>query len=382
MGAFMISRFVRRWESLAALALLVMPAGMALAVDPNPLENAYWRFEEGQAGNQVGPVDSDVVQDSANDNDLRAPVATSPPTYTNAVPPRPLRSGNANNLALDFTPNNDLITSLKNIENGIIAPGRGFTIEAAFRPGVVQFPGGAYHAIIAKEGEPANDTVDPKSTIEKLPTLVLKIRGDNGLLQFEQFDQAKTLVSVSSAASLEADQWYYAAAVNNGSSLQLYLDRNDGNGYQLQSTVAVSGALYQGPNSSSPSWSNTWLVGRGHFDGPADFFDGIIDEVRLSNTALSPEQFLFAPGIDGDYNDNKVVDAADYAMWRKNLNTSVLLANDPTPNVVDQSDYDLWRHNFGKTAASLGAAAAVPEPSATMLIALCAACSSALSRKR
>ena len=47
----------------------------------------------------------------------------------------------------------------------------------------------------------------------------------------------------------------------------------------------------------------------------------IIDEVRITNAPLSPSQFLFAPpgtALDGDYNDNDVVDAADYVVWREN----------------------------------------------------------------
>src|SRR5262249_30389769 len=205
--------------------------------------NAYWRFEEGVSGNTTTPAGSDVVKDSANHNDLRAASATAAPTYTSTVPPTPLRSGLANNLALSFTPNNDVYADLKNIDNGTIAPGGGFTIEAAFRSNSVSFPGGPYQAIICKEGEPADDGVDPKTLIEKLPTLTLKIRGDSGVLQFEQFDDAKNLVSVSSAASINPNQWYYAAVVNTGSLLSLYLNSNDGNGYQLQSSIGVSGAL-------------------------------------------------------------------------------------------------------------------------------------------
>ncbi len=53
----------------------------------------------------------------------------------------------------------------------------------------------------------------------------------------------------------------------------------------------------------------------------------------------------------GDYNDNYVVDAADYTVWRDNLGQSVSLPNeDPaasTPGVVDTEDYDKWKENFG-----------------------------------
>jgi hypothetical protein len=145
------------------------------------------------------------------------------------------------------------------------------------------------------------------------------------------------------------------------------LDSNDGAGYQLQgSTTLNGGALYQGDDPESPSWDRPWTVGRGEFGGgPADFFDGIIDEVRITNAPLSPSQFLFAPAmpeVDGDYNDNGIVDAADYVVWRDFLGQNVAIPNDATPGSVMQEDYDVWRRNYG--AGAIGSATAVPEPAA------------------
>ncbi|MEO7403125.1 MAG: hypothetical protein ABIU95_05595, partial [Burkholderiales bacterium] len=65
----------------------------------------------------------------------------------------------------------------------------------------------------------------------------------------------------------------------------------------------------------------------------------------------------------GDFNQDGLVDAADYVVWRKRLGTTYL------PN-----DYNAWRAHFGDTGsggASVGATAAVPEP--TMLVVLAAA---------
>ena len=60
-----------------------------------------------------------------------------------------------------------------------------------------------------------------------------------------------------------------------------------------------------------------------------------------------------APGIPGDFNQNGVVDMADYVIWRSAVGTT-----------YTQSDYDVWRAHFG---LSVGATAAVnsmvPEPS-------------------
>jgi hypothetical protein len=76
-----------------------------------------------------------------------------------------------------------------------------------------------------------------------------------------------------------------------------------------------------------------------------------------------------SPGLLGDYNNNGVVDGADYVAWRKNDNTAFTLPNDSTTG-TDQTDYAVWRAHFGQTAGSGASAnvnATVPEPSALLL---------------
>jgi fibronectin-binding autotransporter adhesin len=84
---------------------------------------------------------------------------------------------------------------------------------------------------------------------------------------------------------------------------------------------------------------------------------------------------LAAPaGVPGDYNNNGVVDAADYVIWRKNSGTNMQLQNEvagTTPGQVTQEDYNAWRARFANAAGSgsaLSAPTAVPEP-ATFVIA-------------
>jgi hypothetical protein len=55
----------------------------------------------------------------------------------------------------------------------------------------------------------------------------------------------------------------------------------------------------------------------------------------------------------GDFNNNAVVDTADYVSWR---NGGPLENEGDTPGVVNQADYDLWRANFGRATSAASAA--------------------------
>ncbi len=76
--------------------------------------------------------------------------------------------------------------------------------------------------------------------------------------------------------------------------------------------------------------------------------------------------------LPGDYNDDGLVDAADYVVWRKNVGTNNNLPNNPTPGPIDETEYERWLANFGRTSAGGSGAAApgrVPEPGSLLLAA-------------
>lgn len=110
-------------------------------------------------------------------------------------------------------------------------------------------------------------------------------------------------------------------------------------------------------------------------DSPVSLSDGYFD------LALSPLSGVYLLLTDpsillGDFNDNGVVDAADYVVWRSNLGNpddSVLNGNGDAIAGVGSSDYDLWRANYGHSNGSGGGSesdsyASVPEPSSLILL--------------
>jgi len=103
-----------------------------------------------------------------------------------------------------------------------------------------------------------------------------------------------------------------------------------------------------------------------------------------SDTATPITSYLLEPaGVPGDYNNNGVVDAADYVLWRNHNNTAVTLPNDLTPG-TNPSDYTTWHTHFGQTTASASAVdgpSAIPEP-ATALIVLIAVLLARMTHQR
>ncbi len=108
------------------------------------------------------------------------------------------------------------------------------------------------------------------------------------------------------------------------------------------------------------------LLGDGQLN-LAFFDDTRVDWVELS-WILANEPVILA----GDYNNDGLVDAADYTVWRDNLGAPAgTLMNDTVGGVIGSAQYTLWRANFGtsRPAAAL-AGGSVPEPGTLALLAL------------
>jgi hypothetical protein len=73
--------------------------------------------------------------------------------------------------------------------------------------------------------------------------------------------------------------------------------------------------------------------------------------------------------LAGDYNNDGMVNLADYTVWRDNLGSSVALPNDEIGGTIGTDQYNQWKANFGESTPILSTAT-VPEPSAALLLAL------------
>jgi hypothetical protein len=146
----------------------------------------------------------------------------------------------------------------------------------------------------------------------------------------------------------------YQSPLRSGSGLLLYIDTNEVKDPAAPYTVrrlAISGAGSALPNASLLSFG----------EGPNGAVYSMWDNGQIYE--LQP----MAIPLPGDYNNNHVVDAADYALWRDNVGTTNVLLNDAIGGTIGQAQYDQWQANFGKSIAS-GGAGIVPEPQTLLLV--------------
>jgi hypothetical protein len=112
--------------------------------------------------------------------------------------------------------------------------------------------------------------------------------------------------------------------------------------------------------------------------------NGRLDDIRIYDTALSPSEIAALQSVPGDYNQNGTVDAADYAVWRKNQGTTNSLPNDAIGGTIGSAQYNQWRAHFGLSASGVGTGAitAVPETTTAILFSIGAVCMVAFWRLR
>jgi hypothetical protein len=257
---------------------------------------AYWRFEDHVVGELVPHTASNTkvirgtVDSSFNGNDLFTYSTSTRPTFSDRVPADSVpQSGAPNHGCLDNTappvegsPTRDLYTRSRfshasPIDIQTMTPAE-WTIEASVKAKVVH---AGPQTFVGRDGGKGG------------ARLAFRINAED---KFEIFfyDVKHRLHKAVAKAAVKENQWYHVAAVSNGQTLRLYADSQDGHGYQLLATTKLNpqrGSTALGATNPNAEWS----VGRGRVnDYTSDWFQGWIDEVRISDVAREPGDFLFA----------------------------------------------------------------------------------------
>jgi hypothetical protein len=229
---------------------------------------------------------------------------------------------------------------------------------------------------------PAVVTYTGNKVVNNNIVLAIDTMGMASLRNVTNFSQEIEAYRISSTGSpLQPGTW---------SSLA---DQNADDGTWLESTQSGASALIEVQEGGTTRFSKADLYGLGKILNTGFTPSGITFEYLLAGEeAFTAGAVVFGPMPAlppdfGDYNDDGVVDAADYTVWRDNLGQSEsgLLAGNGNGGVIDQSDYDLWKQNFGNVYTNSGAGAiataAVPEPRAFTLVSLAIGIISVLGRR-
>src|SRR5439155_15462371 len=168
-----------------------------------------------------------------------------------------------------------------------------FTVEVSWKP-----ENGGFRTVVGRDAQ------NVATTDGALAALYLQALPDNSLaIKFTDaagnFHQAISPTGLIHGFDFGTDPngltgtWYNIAGVSDGTTLSLYVNNS------LVASTPFSSTdprLAIGTTSGSDWHAGEWSVGRGLFNGGhGDRAYGFIDEVRISNSALSPSQFLAVP---------------------------------------------------------------------------------------
>ncbi|MBP8605683.1 MAG: PEP-CTERM sorting domain-containing protein [Phycisphaerae bacterium] len=285
--------------------VMLAVAAVVSAMTAHAATVAYWRFEEGPANANVPhPVANGVfypgVADSSGNGYALSVWAEGWAGYAYKTDVAgPVISGQANNFSVKNTGGYPAMFTEPDAGIQFIEPAA-FTIEATFK-----LENGGYKTIVGRDSR-GTATIN-----SDLAALYFQAVPNNGLaIKFcdvsgywhEAIAPANSYIGFDWSTNPDGlnTPWYSMAAVSDGSTLSLYL-RNvtEGQAWQLiaQTDMTQSGssntALTKGLGSGGDWVAGTWSVGRGLYaGGHGDRAYGFIDEVRISDAALSVDQFL------------------------------------------------------------------------------------------
>ncbi|MCC6494510.1 MAG: LamG domain-containing protein [Pirellulales bacterium] len=381
--------------SAGRVRTIVFSAIAALYLAPScahAATSAYWRHEEGPSGSIV-PDGSDTVLDSSgNGNHMETFRSAFEPftaaTYSPIISPLALRSGLPNTLSLDFGPaprvgtedgadpgnqngrNDDNYTANdKPIEEKLFSA---MTVELAFNMNTV----GGYQALFGKDGKPLGDNMPTPGEFDSpVPPFKIMVRGDDfpGAVPNQLFVEwidgdgfaQEDIHFLASGETVVPNRWYHVAVTLASDSARLWVaEATEDGASQVPYTLKdeLTGLDFTGSDGRILVQDPTPMsIGRGMFgNGVTDWSDAIIDEVRVSDAALTPEEFLFVttPSTnDADFNNDQVVDGKDFLIWQQSFGVSGGAGDANGNGQVNADDLAIWDDAFGGAGIT-----AVPEP--------------------
>ncbi|MGJ8697318.1 MAG: LamG domain-containing protein [Verrucomicrobiaceae bacterium] len=218
----------------------------------------YWRFEEGTAGNAA--TGSSTVIDSVGGNH-GTPAGS--PSYIGAVPVSAIpATGAPNTVGLGFNGSSAVVTAPSPaFMNGA---GAAFTVEFWMRSAA---PVGGGQELLVDKSHGFGDNTG----------WFFQTGAGNGVLAFG-IGNGSSFPGVASVTDLYDNSWHHVAGTYDGNEIELFVDGTS-----------------QGTLVAGTSAANTRELEFGRARNGGRFFGGDLDEIRISDTVLSPSEFLSVP---------------------------------------------------------------------------------------
>jgi len=266
-------------------AKTAQPVAQTAKEVPVPVSTvAYYRFDEGAPNQTLGYASEGIVPDfTKKGGDMQ--VKAGKPTY-NANVPFSNVDGRTNILSAQFHNGDNveyLLTAQADLNTAVL---QDFTVEAFVKVDDMK----GWQTFVGRDAGSPADTEGNFALfyLQKTPPSGDQQRQiDANIFRVAVITTERKTCEVKSSFTPQPSSWYHLAAVGDSKegTLTLYVD-----GKNVGQTQGYTGLMK--PKSFSP-----WTVGRGQFGRkPVDYLTGSIDEVRFSNVALKPEQFLKATG--------------------------------------------------------------------------------------
>jgi hypothetical protein len=134
------------------------------------------------------------------------------------------------------------------------------------------------------------------------------------------------------------------------------------------------------PPTAGGGMGRYFLLAQETADDNAPWTDSRWYNFELRVRRISPAENLVRASLiadsekpSGDYNNNGIVDAADYTLWRNNMNgpsTALQNRNPLNSGNINAGDYTFWKQRFGATSGAGAGSLSVPEPATCWLLAV------------
>ena len=269
---------------------------------------AYWRFETGPANTDVphagldGNFDGNTPDVSGNGNSLSAwsQGGWAGFAYRAGVPFNTIpQSNNTNRFCIKNTGSYPaMFTSATNsLPTGInaqtITPAQ-FTIEASYKAEA----NAGYRTVVCR------DARNVSTANGDLGALYLQVRPDDSVgitftdvsgYTYSAFSPPGWIYGFNYGVNPEGNgtPWHNLAAVSDGSTLKMYVNNVLVASTDMTTSGSPNRSLAKGTTTGTDWKAGGWAVGRGLYAGAhTDRAFGLIDEVRISNSALTPGEFL------------------------------------------------------------------------------------------